>query len=289
MFISIDQIRCLKAIHESGSITKAGEKLLRAKSAVNYSIKTLEEQLGFSVLDKSGYRPKLTPQGQAFLFKAKNLLKEYDSLIESAQQILSGIEMKLTISASGICNLDHLYQIIKEAMKTYPSTEITLHRETLSGEKMLEDDMVDMALFESLSNKLDYDYKVVDKLQLPLVIAKDHPFLELPSKQQTIEVLGKYPQIVQRSTLQGFDIKRGVEDEVVKWSVTDIHSKKDIITKGIGWGRLPNHMIQEALQTKSLIHLRHLDRNQQMVMKVYLCRKKNKQHGRVNEFIWNQF
>lgn len=289
MNISIEQIRCLNEIRNTGSITKAGEKLLRAKSAVNYSIKTLEEQLGFKVLDKSGYRPSLTPQGQEFLFKSKTLLKEYDALIESAQQILTGVEMSLTISASGICNLDALYQVIKDAMEAYPSTEITLHREILSGEKMLEEDMVDMALFESLNNNMGFDYKQVDRLKLPLVISGDHPFLEYSKEQQTLEELGKYPQIIQRSSLENFDIKRGVVADALKWSVSDTHSKCDIIKKGMGWGRLPDHMIFNELKDQSLVHLRHLDRGYENDVKVYLCRKKLKNPGMVNEFIWNLF
>lgn len=285
MFITIEQILCLKAIYETGSITKASERLRKAKSAVNYSIKTLEEQLGFKVLDKSAYRPTLTHQGQEFLLKSKDLIRDYELLIENSKKLFSGIEMKLSVSVSGICNQEVIYQVIKNTMKEYPCTEITLHREILSGEKMLENDFVDIALFESLSNKIDFEYKIIDDLELPLVISREHPFLRLPKKDQTMNELTKHPHIIQRSTLQDDNLTRGVEEEALKWTVTDTHSKYDLIKNGLGWGRLPDYMIQHDLENQTFVHLHHLDSD--FSVNVYLCRKKNKVHGMVNNFIWN--
>jgi DNA-binding transcriptional LysR family regulator len=285
MFISVDQIIILRAIHEEGSLTRASEKVFKAKSALNYSIKTLEEQLGFKVIDKSQYRLKLTPKGEEFLFKSKKLLSEYDNLIQNSKQIFSGVEMKLSISGSGVCSLDKLYKTIKNTMLKYPSTEITLTREILSGEKLLENGEVDLALFENLNNKQDYDYKKLYSFKLPLVIGCDHEFLKLKKKDQTLEKLKRIPHIIQKSTLQTNSDSRSVDNDSLNWSVTDTLSKSELIKAGLGWGRLPNHLISSELKNKKLIHLAHLDTNPSMV--AYLCRKKNKDHGAVSNFIWD--
>ena len=95
MNITIDNIKCLLAIQETGSITQAANKLYRAKSAVIYAIQSLENQLGFKVLDKSKYRPTLTPKGQEFLYCSKNLLNEYDQFIDQCKQIYSGVETQI--------------------------------------------------------------------------------------------------------------------------------------------------------------------------------------------------
>lgn len=287
MNITIDQILCLKAVYDEGSLTKASEKIFKAKSAINYSLKVLEEQLGFKLLDKSAYRPRLTPKGEEFLFKSKSLISEYELLLENSKQIFSGVEMKLALSASSICSLGTMYTTIKNAMLKYPSTEITLNREILSGEIMLEKGIVDLALFEHLNNTQDYDYKIVDRLSLPLVISHGHPFLELPKKEQTKRILTKYPHIIQKSTISGNLTNRSVEADEIKWEVTDILSKKELIQEGLGWGRLPDHMIKADLKSKKLVQLKHLDTIKEM--KVFLCRKKNIIHGEVNNFIWNSF
>lgn len=287
MFITIDQIICLKTVYEEGSISKAAEKLFRAKSAINYSLNNLEEQLGFKVLDKSGYRPRLTPKGEEFIYKSKALTKEYDLFLENCQNIFSGIEMKLSLSASSMCSLDGIYNVIKEAMSKYPSTEITLHREILSGEKMLEEDQVDLALFENLNNKESYEHKSLGHFKIPLVISSEHPFAKLKKKDQTRENLIKYPHIIQRSTMREQMLNRSIDDQEIKWEVTDTLSKKELIEQGLGWGRLSDHMIKNELKKKKLIHLKHLD--VEPTMEVFLCRKRNRVHGEVNNFIWNSF
>jgi len=79
-WITIDQIECFRAVSESGSFQKAGEKLNKAKSAVMYSVKNLEEQLGFTLLDRSSYRSKVTSQGEAFLFRSQKVLDNMSEL-----------------------------------------------------------------------------------------------------------------------------------------------------------------------------------------------------------------
>lgn len=287
MNLTIDQIQCLQAISNEGSLTKASDKLFKAKSAVNYSIKTLEEQLGFELLDKSNYRVKLTPKAGEFLYKSKNLLREYELLIEGSKHIRSGIEAKLNISGSGVCSLDQLYATIKSAMNMFPNTEITLTREILSGEKLLEKEEVDLALFENLINKQDYDYIKLNDFQLPLVISCDHSFLKLSKKEQTLDKLNKIPHIIQKSTLEYSSDTRSVTRDGLNWSVTDTLSKLELISSGLGWGRLPSHLIQNDLKNKKLIHIKHLDKVPKLT--AYLCRSKFKEHGEVSNYIWNSF
>lgn len=287
MNLTIEQIQCLAAISEAGSLTKASEQLFKAKSAVNYSIKTLEEQLGFKLLDKSSYRVKLTPKADEFLYRSKKLQSEYELLIEGSKHIRSGIEAKLNISGSGVCSLDQLYSVIKSAMDQYPNTEITLTREILSGEKLLENEKVDLALFENLNNKQDYEYIKLNDFQLPLVISCEHSFLTLPKKEQTIDRLNRIPHIIQKSTLEYSSDSRSVTKDALNWTVTDTLSKLELISSGLGWGRLPSHLISKDLKNKKLIHIKHLDQVPRLT--AYLCRSKFKEHGEVSNFIWDRF
>lgn len=283
MNITLDQILCLKVVSQEGSLTKASEKLNRAKSAINYSLKNLEDQLGFKVLDKSGYRPKLTAKGEEFLFKSKNLLKEHAELLENIKQINLGTEMKLSLSISYNCSSEKLFNIIKKAMEKYPTTEIRLYKEVLSGLTLLKEETVDIALFEDVGEPVDYESIHLGKFNMQLSIANRHPFLKLPKSKQTLKNLVKYPQIIMSSSLDPDAISRSVEQDGPKWNVSDIYSKLDMISKGLGWGRIPTHFIGN----KKITHLKHLDDLRKI--DYYLCRPKNKEHGEVSQFIWDSF
>lgn len=286
-WITIDQIKCFQAVIEEGSFTKASERLMRAKSAVRYAVNNLEEQLGFKLLDRKSYRPQATSQGEAFLYKATNLLREYDSLQLYSQQISSEIEMQLNLSVTDIYEMDSIFPIIKETMNQFPNTEIRLEREILSGEKMLLKEMVDLSVCEEIRNRSDLEFKQIDEIELILVVAKDSKFYQLPKKQQTFDELHKFPQIFQRSTIPDNEDHRGLSKQSIKWNVTDTTSKKDFILNGLGWGRMPKRLIQKELDNGQLVHLKKF--NFDHVASIYLARRKRAFMGKVGQFIWDHF
>ena len=286
MWITIEQIQCLKAIRESGSLNGAAEILNKAKSAVSYSIHRLEEQLGFEALDRSQYRIHLTPQGEAFLKKSQPILKELEKLKAEVHKIGSGVETKLSLSATAVYPSKKINSVLQEIIHRFPSTEFTFHREILSGEKMLMEEQVDIAIFESLQNSMDIESKKIDQIDLKLTICSKHPFLKLPRKRQSLEALSQFPQIIQRSTIPTTSAI-GIIEGAKHWSVSDIDSKKELILNNLGWGRLPDHYIKNELASKKLIHLNHLQYDH--TVDIFICRKKNQPVGPVLKHIWDSF
>lgn len=284
MWITLDQIEYLQEVARTGSITKAADKLLRSKSAVAKAIQNLEEQVGFEIIDRADYRAKLTEKGKAFLFHAQSVLISVHDLKEVCAQINSQVEARLAIGVSGAFDAKRLYPIIREASKLFPSTQIVLHRETLSGEKMLFNEMVEIAIFEGIHNQRDLDFKVIGELEFKLVIAGGHPFWSLKKGQRTLKDLYKYPQIVQRSTLATEDVSYGVHKEALKWYVNDLQAKKETIVNGMGWGRLPKHEIEKELKNGALAHLKEFKDDD--TINVYMAKIKGHSLGKVGQFIW---
>ncbi|MGH7295415.1 MAG: helix-turn-helix domain-containing protein, partial [Polyangiaceae bacterium] len=63
--VTIEQLRTLRAVAETGSFTAAARKLGRVPAAVSQSIDRLETQLGLRLFDRSGRSPRLTRHGEA--------------------------------------------------------------------------------------------------------------------------------------------------------------------------------------------------------------------------------
>ena len=283
----LEQIQSFRAVVDEGSYEKASKVLFKAKSAIMYSIKRLEEQLDFSLLDRSGYRVRPTEKGMNFYEYSEQLIHSYKQLQEQSKLIASGVEKKLTLSISGLVDMTPLYPLIKDAMSKFNQTELRLEREILSGEQLLHEDRVDLAVMEKLYNKIDFDFKIIGDINIKMVIAKDHPFLKLKKNERTLKSLHKYPQIITRSTIERSDKQFGVHENSVHWKVNDTHSKKEIILNQLGWGSLPTHLIEKELKNKKLIHLSWLEKEQSFP--IYLVRKKRKPHGEVARFLWDHF
>jgi DNA-binding transcriptional LysR family regulator len=286
-WIAIDHIQCLRAVVEEGSFNRAGEKIQRAKSAVRYGVNTLEDQLGYPLLDRKSYRPVATAQGRAFLRRAEKLLEAYDDLRVYSRQIADRIESRLVISASGLYELTTLYPVLHEAMQAFPSTEIVLERELLSGERMLLQGTVDLAIFESFRKLEELESKSLGTIRMIPVMASSHPFLSLPRSRQTPERLYQYPQIVQRSTIPEDELQFSVHKNSLKWRVADTPSKREIIAFGLGWGSLPEHLIRTDLESGLLSPLEVVARPSEV--EVCLGRRKSGFIGQVSRYIWNSF
>lgn len=285
--ITIDQIQSLKALVQAGSFSLAAEQQGKAKSAMIYAIKRLETQLGFRVIERSGYKSQLTNKGRDFLTSSEKLLVEYERLLVKCSQLESHIESCLRLSVSGIYSMDVVHPIIAKAMHAFAQTQIQLEREILSGERMLMSGQVDLAIFENIRNKKDLDYKLIDEVKMVLTVAANHPFLEIAQSKQSIRDLYQYPQIIQRSTLPEKDFQVGVHNESLQWKVSDTNSKHDIILHGLGWGRLPLPLIEKDLQSGKLVELHWLEDDD--VTPIYIAKKKHRMEGKVAEFVWNSF
>lgn len=285
MWITLEQIQYLQEINRQGSLSKAADKLLRSKSAVTKGIQNLEEQVGFEVLDRREYRVRLTDRGQAFLQQAGGILKSVADLKDACEQIGTQVEARLSLSVASPYDSRRLYPMIKTASGLFPRTQIILHRETLSGEKMLLEELVDIAIIEGQQSHRELDARLLGRIEFIMMIASDHPYLRLPRETRTIRDLYRYPQIVQTSSLDRAAVSYGVHKDAVKWFVSDLYSKKEIIRHGLGWGRLPQHEVEVEREAGTLLHLSEIKNDDGI--DIYLAKRKNFALGKVGQYIWD--
>lgn len=78
------QLRALVAVADEGSFTLAARKLFVTQSAVSHSLRTLEEQLGCRLLDRSGKRVSVTTEGAILLKRCKRVNQE---LVEATREL----------------------------------------------------------------------------------------------------------------------------------------------------------------------------------------------------------
>ena len=72
--LSLDSLEVLDAIARKGSFAAAAESLFRVPSAVTYTVRKLEEDLGVSLFNRSGHRAELTEAGTELLREGRHLL-----------------------------------------------------------------------------------------------------------------------------------------------------------------------------------------------------------------------
>ena len=71
------------------NFTKAAEECHIAQTAMSRTIASLEEELSFTLFDRSHKRVTLTPAGRAFWEKAKLILDVYQNAVTESKEMMS--------------------------------------------------------------------------------------------------------------------------------------------------------------------------------------------------------
>lgn len=81
--IENSQLMALIAIDQTGSFSKAAEKMQVTQSAISQSIKNLEAKLNFKLIIRDKKEIQLTPEGKKLCELGENFVNDYESLLQS--------------------------------------------------------------------------------------------------------------------------------------------------------------------------------------------------------------
>lgn len=88
--MNIKHLEHLLALADTGSFSRAAEKLFITQSALSRSIQSLEDDLGGKVLDRIGKRNELTPLGRDVVSRARHIVRDAAELLHSAKLLQGG-------------------------------------------------------------------------------------------------------------------------------------------------------------------------------------------------------
>src|SRR5262249_2679431 len=71
----------------------------------------------------------------------------------------------------------------------------------------------------------------------------------------------------------------------VRWSVTDVTAKRDVILAGMGWGGLPEHVVADLLASRVLVRL-DIPEFEVHAMELFTMRRRDRPHGVVAQALW---
>jgi len=284
--MTLDQLRAFCAVVETGGFHAAGESLFRSQSAISIAIKNLEQELGLSLFDRSGYRPALTAQGQVLFGKARNMLSRSEEFSNIASHFAEGEETEISIALSAIAPVEQVLGVIKQISESAPATRMSLQVENMGGTlERLQDRDVDFAIAERLTPTEKLEEARLSSTEMVSVISTDFP---LATRYPAIGVadLEQYVQVVVRDTSRNQPRQSaGIIEGASQWLVNDFDMKKRMILSGSAWGRMPRHRVAEELADGRLLVLSG-KRLEPLTIDMYLFRRADEPMGPVGERLW---
>src|SRR5579883_339710 len=286
MDVTIHQLQCFDAVVTEGGFQGAADKLLRAQPSVSSAVKNLEEQLGLTLLDRSGYRVSLTEAGRSFHEHTRVFLHELRTLKTHAAQLALGEESELRVVIGDLCPLPQTLALLRRFFDGCPGTRLHLHFEAISGPwERLFDGEADLILHHI--DKTDPLLEAIDLFTVTLVPVVAPNFLRFPlSRAITPEQMRDYVQCVirdsaRRSPPRGFYLVEGARS----WTVSDQLMKKELILQGMGWGHMPRYLIEEELSQGRLLSIagKHFQGGE---VALVAARRRDRPHGPIAERLW---
>lgn len=192
----LQQLRGFCYAAQTGSISKAAERMFLSQPSVSLQIQALERELDVILFERRGPKIKLTPEGQVLYELALPLVEGLETLPENFASRRGTLETgQLDIAAGESTLLYLLPSIVGEFTRQYPGIHFNLHNVTgRDGLEMLRADDVDFAVGSMLDIPEDVTYWPIYSYDPMLITAKNHPLTKL--KNITLEDLSQYGLIL---------------------------------------------------------------------------------------------
>lgn len=257
---NLDQLIVLNTIDQENGFSKTTKILHRTTSAVSYSVRNLEEQLGVSIFDRSGHRARLTPEGQVILDEARTVLNRARDLETIVGQLHKGWEPKLNIILDNSLPMTPIMRALSRFNEDDIPTRMRLKVEYLNGVKSrFQRDKADLMLVLDWIGDTQHITRPLPPVEMCLVVKNDHRLAQLTDPIERSH-LTKYVELVvtdsseekvkhHRLSLGGADV----------FELSDFHSKRQALLEGVGFGWMPLHLASDDLKRGSLIELNFVE------------------------------
>jgi DNA-binding transcriptional LysR family regulator len=250
--MDIAALQSFLAVAETGSFSRAAERVFLTQPAVSKRIAALESQLNTRLFDRIGKHVHLTPAGTALYERARRVLRELDDVKRTIADLAGTIAGELRLATSHHIGLHRLPEPLKRFHSAYPQVRLDLRfmdseqacNEVARGE-------IELAIV-TLPPKLEAPLKadVIWDDPLDIVVAHHHPLVQARNVQ--IKDLAAYPAILPGpGTYTRAIILKALgtwRDKIEIGMATNYLEVLKMLTSiGLGWSALPRTMIDESL------------------------------------------
>jgi DNA-binding transcriptional LysR family regulator len=251
--MDISALQAFIAVAESGSFSRAAERIFLTQPAVSKRIAALEQDIGARLFDRIGRKIHLTQAGEALLLRTRAVLGELEDIKRDITNLSGTIAGELSIATSHHIGLHRLPGPLKRFHETYTQVRLNLH--FMDSEKACnavargELELAVVTLPPSADPPLRVE-KIWDD-PLDIVVSRSHPLAQ--AKRVQAAMLLDYPAILpglgtytREIILNSFGPLR---DRIQVGMATNyLEVLKMLAAIGLGWSALPRTMIDEGLK-----------------------------------------
>jgi DNA-binding transcriptional LysR family regulator len=250
---TLEQWAVLAAVVDAGGFAQAAQTLNRSQSAVSYAVARLQESLQLPLLAVEGRKSVLTPDGRTLLARARHMLQDLDALERLADSLRRGWEPELTLVVDAAFPRSRLLGIIEQLQQSCPSTQIQLADVVLSGaEEAIIGGAADVVVTSRVPPGFLGDWLL--DVKFIAVARPDHALFRI-GRELTADDLTRHVQAVVRDSGSAHPRDEGWLGAERRFTVSSLDASLATVEAGLAYAWLPEHLLTERLERKSLQRL----------------------------------
>lgn len=253
MNVTLEQARTLDAFAREKTLQAAARALHKGHPAVLYALKQLEAQTGLTLFDRTGYRTRLTPEGEAVLVHCRAMIDAEAALQATCSILQSGWEPVLRVVFDAIVPLTPFLEVVREVRARKAPTRVMLSVDSLTGvAARFEDEQAQlMVTVLQVEPRPGCTVHALPRLKARLVAHRAHPLVK--QAKVTREGLAQHVLLTVRGSHPGLHMATAQLDVQSTVHLSDFHAKKAAILAGLGFGWLPEWLIEKELERGELL------------------------------------
>src|SRR5882757_8087006 len=125
--VELRHLRYFVAVAEMENVSRAALKLHVSQPALSRQIRDLEDEIGFSLLERTAKSVRLTEAGRSFLDNARALLQNADEAVTKARAVASAEPTELHVGYSPTPTAEILPKTLRGFQRAMPKVHVRLH------------------------------------------------------------------------------------------------------------------------------------------------------------------
>jgi DNA-binding transcriptional LysR family regulator len=204
--MDFDQLETFLEVARLSSFSRAAEKRFRTQPAISSQIRSLEEEIGAKLLDRSGGKVSITASGKLFQKYAEETLEARRAVLLAIAETERVPRGEIIVGANeGTC-LHILPEVFAEFKKQYPDVAVNIKRSDYA--KILEsviDNSVDFGVISLPVTDTRLTVVTIHRDELVVIASKHHPLAKM--KSATVADVAKFPLVMPKvgHTRDGLD------------------------------------------------------------------------------------
>ena len=178
--MELRHLRYFVAVAEMENVSRAALKLHVSQPALSRQIRDLEDEIGFSLLERTAKSVRLTEAGRAFLDDARALLQHAEEAVKKARAVAGAEPNEVQVGYSAEDTAEILPKTLRLFQRAKPNVHVRLHdwnnKDILDG---IRDGRLQLGLIvpPAKSSALhDLRYEALFQVRVCVVVASQHPF-----------------------------------------------------------------------------------------------------------------